>query len=448
MWGAALHDRATGIHRPLEATVIWLEPLERHLGEAQLIASLDHCILDSEEILRIRQAIASACKIPVNNIQVTLTHTHGSGWMSRTRAELPGGELIGPYLNELLVRLTQTAAKARSKRTPACFVFAKGRCNLAAHRDYWDQSQQRFVCGFNPTGPADDTLIIGSAISDTGTRLATVINYACHPTTLAWDNTLLSPDWVGAMRQVVEAAWGGICLFVQGASGDLGPRDGFVGDTEVADRNGRQVGYAALAVLESLPPPGTNYVYSGSVTSGTEIGTWQHRPCSSDEQTRHSNWSWESITVDLPYRHNLPTLELATAEQAQWLRKERQAIKSGDEQAMRNCRAEVEQRTRLVARLSALVEGPVYPLSARIGSLGDALWISVPGELYQVFQIALRERFAPRPVIVSTLTNDWQPGYIPPASVYGYEIYQEVIAATSAGCSELLVESIARAVNR
>ena len=26
MWGAALHDRATGVHRPLEATLLWLEP--------------------------------------------------------------------------------------------------------------------------------------------------------------------------------------------------------------------------------------------------------------------------------------------------------------------------------------------------------------------------------------------------------------------------------------
>ncbi|MDA0285089.1 MAG: hypothetical protein O3B86_17200, partial [Planctomycetota bacterium] len=46
--------------------------------------------------------------------------------------------------------------------------------------------------------------------------------------------------------------------------------------------------------------------------------------------------------------------------------------------------------------------------------------------------------------IVTTLTNDWQPGYIPPASTYGYDIYQEVIAATSAGSLELLIESISR----
>ena len=26
MWGAALQDQATGVHRPLEATLLWIEP--------------------------------------------------------------------------------------------------------------------------------------------------------------------------------------------------------------------------------------------------------------------------------------------------------------------------------------------------------------------------------------------------------------------------------------
>jgi hypothetical protein len=78
--------------------------------------------------------------------------------------------------------------------------------------------------------------------------------------------------------------------------------------------------------------------------------------------------------------------------------------------------------------------------------MGDAVWIFVPGELYQVFQLTLRERFSEHPVFVATLTNDWQPGYIPPASTYGYAIYQEVIAATSPGSLELLIEAIAREV--
>jgi hypothetical protein len=43
---------------------------------------------------------------------------------------------------------------------------------------------------------------------------------------------------------------------------------------------------------------------------------------------------------------------------------------------------------------------------------------------------------------VTTITNDWQPGYIPPAATYGHGIYQEVIAATAEGSLETLIETI------
>ena len=62
------------------------------------------------------------------------------------------------------------------------------------------------LCGYNPAVAADDTLVVGRVTSDSGDAvIATVVNYACHPTTLSWENTLISPDFVGAMREVVGA---------------------------------------------------------------------------------------------------------------------------------------------------------------------------------------------------------------------------------------------------
>src|SRR5205823_1797506 len=121
------------------------------------------------------------------------------------------------------------------------------------------------VCGFNPGGPADDTILVARVTAERGALLGTLVNYACHPTTLAWENTQISPDYPGALREVVENATGAPCVFLQGASGDLGPREGFVADPAVADRNGRQLGYAALAALEALPPAGTRFRFKGPV---------------------------------------------------------------------------------------------------------------------------------------------------------------------------------------
>ncbi|MCY3004818.1 MAG: hypothetical protein NTV29_02450 [Planctomycetota bacterium] len=442
MWGAALHDRATGVHQPLEATLLWLEPAEPALGDPQILLALDHCILDAQELHSIRHSIHSATDVAYTNILVSMSHTHGAGWMSRTRSDLPGGELLAPYLDQLAVQMAELACQAQRKVVAATIVYGTGRCDLAAHRDYFDEQDQRFVCGFNPTGQADDTLMLAQISDASGHKLATVVNYACHPTTLAWDNTLISPDWVGAMRELIERVDGGLCLFLQGASGDLGPREGFVGATSIAERNGRQVGYAALSTLAGLARPGTEFRYCGSVLSGTAIGTWNHEPLSDEALVRQTLWRWEELVVDLPYRHDLPTIEQTTLQREHWLAEESKARTASDELRIRDCRAQVEQCTRQLTRLNNLVPGRSYPLTLRLGIMGDALWIFVPGELYQIFQRTLRERFAGYPVIVATLTNDWQPGYIPPASVYGYEIYQEVIAATSPGCLELLIETI------
>lgn len=443
MWGAALHDRATGIHRPLEATLLWLEPTHSTMGQPQIMLSLDHCILDPQEIQSIRQAIHLKTGIDPKSILVTLTHTHGAGWMSRTRSELPGGELLGPYLDNLAIRMAQLAEDAQKLVVPASIVYGNGRCDLAAHRDFFDRERNRFVCGFNPEGLADDTLLLAKITDTSGTNLGTIINYACHPTTLAWDNTLISPDWVGAMRELIERELGGLALFLQGASGDLGPREGFVGDTAIADRNGRQVAYAALSAFTSFPKPDTEYRYAGPVISGTAIGTWRHEPVTNASPSRHG-WHWEELIVELPYRHDLPTIAQTTAEREHWSAEEQRARNANDELRVRDCRAQVEQKTRQLNRLNHLAPGRFYPLTVHLGFVGEAIWIFTPGELYQTFQTTLRARLSPVPVFVTTLTNDWQPGYIPPASIYGYEIYQEVIAATAPGCSELLIEAISR----
>ena len=440
MWGAALHDRATGIHRPLTATALWLEALDS--SARQLILGLDHCILDPLEVQSIQAAASKATGIADSDIRVSLSHTHGSAWMSRSRSHLPGGDLIGPYLDAMCQTCATIAAEASKSAQPATLVYGTARCSLAAHRDLWDAAGKQFVCGFNPTGPADDTVLVVKATTDSGETLGTVVNYACHPTTLAWENTLISPDYVGAMREVVEGHTKSPCLFLQGASGDLGPREGFVGDTAIADRNGRQLGFAALSGLEILPRPGTRFEYAGSVVSGAILGPWKHRPTDRD----FTAWQTRSFTVNLSYRLELPTVEETQHELAKWEAEEAKARALNDTNRVSECRARAEQMTRQLVRLAALPVGKSYPFAVSVSRLGDALWVFTPGELYQAFQVKLRERFPQFAIVVVTLTNDWQPGYLPTAATYGYGIYQDVIAALAPGCLEALLECVCREI--
>jgi hypothetical protein len=412
------------------------------------VIGLDHCLLERSEIDHIAARVAAATPLTADQVHVALSHTHGSGFLSRSRADLPGGDLIGPYLDRMAETCAELAARASTAVRPATLLYGTARCSLAAHRDYRDAATGQIVCGFDPTGPADDTVLVAKAVADDGTVLGTVVNYACHPTTLAWENTLVSPDYVGALREVVEGHTGAPCLFLQGASGDLGPRDGYVGDPAVADRNGRQIGFAALSGLEALPPPGTRFEYAGPVTSGATLGTWAHRPLDSEALSRQTRWGVRRFVVELPYRADLPTMQETREQLAKWQAEEQASRTAGDAERVRDCRAHAERMTRQLGRLAALPAGTAYPYAVTVLRFGDALWVMAPGELYQVFQTTLRKQFPDAALVIATVTDGWQPGYVPPAASYGRGIYQETIAAVGSGSLETLIEAVGQELGK
>ena len=120
------------------------------------------------------------------------------------------------------------------------------------------------------------------------------------------------------------------------------------------------------------------------------------------------------------------------------------AAKASDAIGVRDAHAHVERMNRQLARLASLPAGKTYPFPVGIWRLGDSLWVFTAGEQYQTFQTTLRERFPNLAVMVSTITDDWQPGYLPVASSYGYGIYQESIAAVGPGSLESLIEEVTR----
>lgn len=448
MWGAATHDRSTGVHRPLVATALALAPagpadVEPGSPQRQVLVSLDHCLLWGREMAQLERTLVEQTGLSPAELVITFSHTHGAGLMGLERADLPGGNLIAPYLDELARRVAAIVRQALERLTPAHIVYGVGRCDLAQHRDFWDEQTRQIVCGFNPGGPADDTVLVGRVTDAAGKIIATTVNYACHPTTLAWDNTLISPDFVGAMRELVEMATSAPVLFLQGASGDLGPREGYVGDTAVADRNGRQLGYVALSTLESMPPPGTRYEYQGPVVSGATIGVWKHMPLAAGDQARLRRWRVASWTLDLAYRADLATITDTEMALGRWQQDEARARAAGDANVARDCRAQVERMTRQLVRLRALPQGRTFPLPVSLMQIGDAYWLSVSGEEYNELQRKLRARIPGLPLFVTTLAHGWGPSYLVNAESYGRGIYQETVAVLAPGCLEALTESVA-----
>jgi hypothetical protein len=427
-WGASLRDLANGIHRPFTATAAVFAPIEGG-GAPLVLVALDQCSFQNPEDERaLRAAIRDRAGLGEDQLLLNLSHSHSSAnTNSLLGSDKPGGEVVPVYLTRLATEIGDAVVEAQRSLAPVWITHGSGRCALAANRDFWDEESGRFVCGFNPNTPAADTVMVARVVGDDGTTRATLFNYACHPTTLAWDNDLLSPDFIGAAREVLERAFNAPAIFLQGALGDLGPRDGFVGDPAVADRNGRQLGYATASAIEALPPSATTFVYTGAVRSGTEIGTWAHQPLG--EEARQAATTLKAIKLNV----ELATKPFPSSEE---LRAQLEA-----------CQDRVEEeriRRRLMLRRE-LGEGETHTMPLWFWRLGDAVLVAIPEEPYSAIQAMLRETFPESPVWVLGVTNG-DLGYLPPRESYGTGVYQEVQSPYQPGCFEATVEAAKRGI--
>ncbi len=422
-WGAAKHDISEGIHRPCTATAAVIAPLDGEGPELVLVA-LDYCSFQSPADERaMRDALQARTGATEATLILTLSHAHATANAGSQNTGKPGADLGPPYLARLAAEIADAVLEARAALAPAWITYGQGRCNLAANRDFWDEEAGRWACGLNPAAPADDTLLVARVTGDDGTVRAVLFNYACHPTTLAWDNHLLSPDYVGAAREVLQGAFGAPAIFLQGASGDLGPREGFVGDTAVADRNGRILGYAAASALEGLPPPGTAYAYTGIMSSGADIGTWAHRPLDAEAVADASRLAVRLGGVELQNKPLPSAAELRA------------------EIATTTDRALGERLHRLLTKRESLGDDATSTMPLWFWRLGDAVLVTVSNEPYAVLQQEVRAAFPDTPIFILGVTNSAL-GYLCPRETYGTGRYQEIQSPYLPGCLEATIDAL------
>ncbi len=294
-WGAAKHDVADSIHRPLTVTALTLT--SKSDAEPLVLIDADLGWWKTPATFHDFQAsLLQALSLPPAKLIVALSHTHSGPPLMEPDPCLPGNELLRRWMQQLSETMVHTVRSALQGQVNATLQWQTGRCGLAANRDLPDPdpNNDRILCGYNPNAEPDDVLVVGRVTDSSEQVIATLVNYACHPTTLAWDNTAISPDYVGAMRETIQAATGAPAMFLLGACGDLAPRYQYVADTAVADRHGRQLGFAALASLSNMEPAGTELAYVGTVESGAPLAVWKptrhQAPLESARCGPRSNW--------------------------------------------------------------------------------------------------------------------------------------------------------------
>jgi hypothetical protein len=413
-WGAATHDVADGVHRPLTLTTLTIERTRIDSPSPLVLISADLMSWRSRAAqLAVLEYLFTESSLPRERLMFCLTHTHAAPSVRTEDADKPGGSLIAAYQDQLVRAALRSISLAQAGKVEATLTWRYGRCDLATNRDLPEPGGSRIVCGFNPAEKADDALLVGRVTrDDNGRILATIVNYACHPTTLAWQNRDLSPDFVGAMREIVEShTVGAPCLFLQGASGELAPAEQYTGNATVAERHGRRLGFAVLAALEAMDPPGTRLAYKGVVESGAPLAVWRAEasPVSTTLAARR-------VMVPLP----LKSTPAPSATVDDPVSRERLAR---------------QRAVREIVGNGAVSEMPMWTWQ-----VGDAMLVGQPNEAYSRFQTTLRDAFEPRAVAVMNLVNG-SAGYLPPREMYDRDAYQVWQSPFAAGALETLTDA-------
>ena len=422
-WGAAQHDVASSIHRPLTLTALTLASLSG--GPTLVLVDADLGWWKTPQTFgNFSARLLEALSLEPAHLIFALSHTHAGPPLMDADDSLPGSDLLRNWLEQLFHATVQAVREALSSTFEATLDWHAGRCGLATVRDLADPDvdKDRVICGFNPAGKPDDTLQVGRIADSTGRIRATLTNYACHPTTLAWENTAISPDYVGAMRETMQQVTHAPALFMLGACGDLAPRYQYVGAPEIADRHGRQLAFAALSVLHDMEPPGTRLTFNGTVESGAPLAVWKHESRNLSQQLQATQ-----SMVDLPLK-SWPSAEIL----------EQQRLACTDRALEERLR-----RQRDIRR--GLGDGPTFGLPIHVWRIGDAVIVGSCCEPYSTLQQQLRRRFPDHTVVCMNLVNG-SLGYLPPADLYDTEAYPVWQTPFDRGSLELTLETMTQAV--
>lgn len=362
---AARSSPSTGTHDPLTVRALVV-------GDTALVA-VDAIGIAGTMSARIR----AACTLPAANVVIAATHTHGAPTSMADRLSLsPDPQFLATLEAACVTAIDRAAATA----VPATLSAGYGPDpDVARNRRHSD-------------GPLDRALPVIRVADATGTILAVLVSYACHPTVLGADNLQMTADFPHYLRQRIEAAHpGATAIFVNGCTGDanIGHSPAASWTTAAndarsfanAERLGTRIGEAALAA-SAAPTTGPVAVSDTAVSLPLERTEADLRALAAEWQAEYDAAPEPARALLLPH----------------WIRwaQDNADIAPGS----------------LTGRVSLTRWGTI-----RI--------VALPGEIFAETALAIRA-VAPDDgtLLVISYAED-TPGYIPPASEFahgGYEV--------------------------
>jgi hypothetical protein len=410
-------DVSLGVHDPLYARALYLDD-----GTTQLaLVVCDLIGIGSFLAARARELIAERPGIPPSNVLISATHTHAGPAGVRGRGEA--------VLVEEIARKIAGAVRV-AHRAAAEGVLKYGQTGLSSF------AQNRR----HPDWPIDHRLDVVAADTPDGRNIATAVRYACHATTLNFDNLEITADYPGELCRTVESVIGGgaQALFFNGACGNINPtwiRQDFANVRRV----GSIAGAKAAALSQELRPLGLSH-------QGDNIRWDERTPKAIDGTLVAGPLRAFSSTFEAPHRvgpdadtveANLDALERAFRETESTMTRDQRRS------AMERLTAARMERLSLAR---ARDKGASRTEEVQAFALGHNLHVvALPGEVFYETGEDIRRLSGLANLLVIAYANDY-PGYFCRPEAYAQGGYEAGVTPFAPEADGLLLEAAVAAL--
>lgn len=242
--GHTRNRRFTGVHDPLYVKAVVLQNGETSIA----IVTVDNIGLTRPDIEVIRQRASTWAALPgldPEHIIVSSTHSHSGPDVVGLWGEHELSSGRDPvYMDRLITAVATQISTAAASLKPATLRLASGMHDLP-----WVQN-------VTEPGLLDKQMGVLQFLDAEQMTIATLTNFACHPTVLDAISDKVSSDYVAGFYRVMSDHLAGEHLFLQGAIGGWVQPDRSGPETEparfqLANSYGADVAHASLTLLLS-----------------------------------------------------------------------------------------------------------------------------------------------------------------------------------------------------
>lgn len=245
MWGYAQENRpefmSDGALDPLHAKSVVIEVNDAKLA----VVGLDLGRAPTKAVTnRVQQAVRE--RAGIEHVLLVASHTHHGPVLELTGSEGEGKgkyDAALRYVNALEGQLVEVIVEAASGARDARIGWGKRDCLLNRNRH----------SSIAPV-PVDSELVVIRFEDLDANPIATLVNYAAHPTVHPPQNRRFTAEFPGVMMREVERVTGAPCVFLQGAAGDLQceMNDGLWGKEDFIEPIGKALARHVLDVIETI----------------------------------------------------------------------------------------------------------------------------------------------------------------------------------------------------